>query len=118
MLLIIAGSISLALGVIGIFLPLLPTTPFLILSAFCFSKSSPRFYRWILNHQYLGPPIQDWKNHRAISLKSKIMAGSMLALSTYFILNNDRIPTVGKTAFLIFVSLVMGFIMSRKSKKT
>lgn len=73
-----AGGISVALGVIGIFLPLLPTTPFLLLAAYCFQKSSPRLHQWLLDHPVFGPSIRDWKAHGAISRLAKVQA--MIAL--------------------------------------
>ena len=60
------GFLSLALGVAGIFLPVLPTTPFLLLSAALFFRSSPRAYQWLLNHKLLGPYIRDFRESRAI----------------------------------------------------
>lgn len=71
-LLIIAGFISLILGVIGSVLPLLPTTPFLLLSAYLFGKSSPRFHAWLLNHPYFGEFIRDYLIHKGISKRRKI----------------------------------------------
>lgn len=71
-LLIIVGCISLGLGVIGMFLPVLPTTPFLLLSAGCFLRSSKSLYDWLLNHKHLGGYIKDFMEHRAICKKIKI----------------------------------------------
>lgn len=70
-----------ALGLIGIALPLLPTTPFLLLAAVCFSKGSEQIYCWLINHPTLGPPIINWREKRAITRRSKIVATvSMLVL--------------------------------------
>lgn len=79
----IAGGMALVLGVIGIALPLLPTTPFLLLAAYCFSRGSRRLHDWLLNHPRLGPPILEWRDHGAISRKAKILA--MIALLLAFL---------------------------------
>jgi hypothetical protein len=65
-LLIAAGLLCVALGVVGLVLPLLPTTPFMLLAAACFARSSPRFHAWLLGHRWFGPPIRDWQQYRAI----------------------------------------------------
>lgn len=77
----LAGLISLVLGVIGIFLPLLPTTPFVLLSAFCFSRSSQKLHDWLLAHPRLGPPILEWRDHGAISKRAKGLAAVALVLA-------------------------------------
>ena len=63
---IILGTVSLALGIIGIFLPLLPTTPFLLLTAALYFRGSPRLYQWLLNHKCLGPYIRSFRENKAI----------------------------------------------------
>ena len=68
------GGVALGLGALGVLLPLLPTTPFLILAAYCFSRSSERLHAWLLEHRVFGPPIQNWRAHRAISGKAKLSA--------------------------------------------
>ena len=69
------------LGLIGIALPLLPTTPFLLLAALCFGKGSDKIYRWLINHPTFGPPIVNWREKRSITRRSKIVATlSMLVL--------------------------------------
>ncbi len=80
-LLIIIGCVSLALGIIGMFLPILPTTPFLLLSAGCFLRSSKSLYDWLLNHKHLGEYIKDFIEHKAISKRIKITILSTLWLT-------------------------------------
>jgi uncharacterized membrane protein YbaN (DUF454 family) len=60
--LLFLGWLCVALGVIGIFLPIMPTTPFLLVAAWCFARSSERFYHWLLNHKRLGPIVSAWQN--------------------------------------------------------
>lgn len=76
--LIILGSISFALAVAGIFLPLLPTTPLLLLAAALWLKSSDRLYNWLINHPTFGEYIRNFQQHRAIPLKVKIYAVSLV----------------------------------------
>lgn len=71
---IILGTVSLALGIIGIFLPLLPTTPFLLLTAALYFRGSPRLYQWLLNHKCLGPYIRNFRENKAIPLRAKIIS--------------------------------------------
>lgn len=72
------GWLAFALGVIGAFLPIMPTTPFMLLAAAAFAKSSPRFHRWLMEHPTFGPPVRDWQAHGAISRRAKLLAvGSM-----------------------------------------
>jgi uncharacterized protein len=78
-----AGSIAVLLGVIGVFLPLMPTVPFLLLAAWCFSRSCRRCERWMLNHPRFGPPLRDWREHRAVSLFVKRFATGMMAISSF-----------------------------------
>jgi uncharacterized membrane protein YbaN (DUF454 family) len=77
-LLIAVGSLSLLLGILGIFLPLLPTVPFLLLTAYCFARSSNRLYSWLLQHKTFGSYIYHYQTYRAITRKTKILAVSFL----------------------------------------
>lgn len=74
-----AGSLSLALGVAGAVLPLLPTTPFVLLSAFCYARGSRRLHDWLVTHPRFGPGIEAWSRHRAISRPAKHMALAAMA---------------------------------------
>ena len=73
-LLIGLGLLFVGLGFLGIIIPGIPTTPFLLLSAWFFSKSSTFLESWLINHKIFGPLIRDWKEHRSINRKSKIIA--------------------------------------------
>lgn len=75
------GFICLILGVIGIILPLLPTTPFLLLAAACFARSSDRFHDWLINHPDLGSIIVNWQQHRAMAPKAKRASTVLIVLS-------------------------------------
>ena len=83
-LLVILGALALGLGVAGIFLPLLPTTPLLLLAAWCFVRSSPRLYEWLLNHPRLGVYIRNFREHRAIPLRVKVFSVTMVWLTIGF----------------------------------
>ncbi|TNF17054.1 MAG: DUF454 domain-containing protein [Rhodobacteraceae bacterium] len=76
---LILGMVSFAIGVIGIFLPLLPTVPLMLLAAFFFGKSSERLHQWLITHPRFGPSIQDWQERRAISKRAKIAASISIA---------------------------------------
>ena len=81
---IIGGCLSLVLGIIGIFLPVLPTTPFLLLSATLFVHSSPRLYHWLLNQKHLGTYIRNFKERRSITLRTKIISVSMVWITLLY----------------------------------
>lgn len=81
---ILLGSLSLVLGIIGIFLPLLPTTPFLLLTAALYVRSSPRLYNWLLRQKHLGPYIRNFREHKAIPLKAKIISVSLIWITILY----------------------------------
>lgn len=72
--LIIAGTLFLGLGIIGIFLPLLPTTPFLLLAAACYVRSSKRFYNWLLTNRWFGNYIRNYREEKGVPLKVKVFS--------------------------------------------
>jgi uncharacterized protein len=76
-----AGHLSVGLAILGVFLPLLPTTPFLLLAAGCYARGSVRFYNWLLNSPTFGPIIHNWREHRSVALKHKLTAIALIVVS-------------------------------------
>ena len=78
----VAGSIALLLGLIGVVLPGLPTTPFILLAAACYAKASPKLHAWLLNHRWFGPMLRDWERDHSLAKRTKIIAVvSMLVMT-------------------------------------
>jgi uncharacterized membrane protein YbaN (DUF454 family) len=75
------GLIFVGIGIVGAFVPLLPTVVFMLVAAFCFARGSPRLHDWLLNHRQFGPPIRDWRESGAIRRPAKRMAMAAIALS-------------------------------------
>ena len=107
-----AGGLVLGLGLLGVVLPVLPTTPFLLLAAACFARSSPRLHGWLLNHPTFGPPIRNWEEHGAISRKAKRFAvvsmGAVLGLSVGLALSWKILLVQG-----ILIAVGASFVLSR-----
>lgn len=113
----IFGWIFLLLGVIGIFLPLLPTTPFLLLTAFCFARSSERWHQWLLSQPHLGPFILDWQRHGVIRLRAKILATVLMVPLVSLSLINERVPRYAQISAGIICTCVLIFIWTRPSQQ-
>lgn len=114
---ITCGWISFGLGVVGLFLPILPTTPFMILAAACFNKGSPRFHAWLVNHKVFGPPIQDWKRNKVIRPRYKIIAAVTMIGSIVLVVGfTETIPPVGKICYSVFILSVLAYILTRKNE--
>nr|WP_217435728.1 YbaN family protein [Cupriavidus gilardii] len=75
------GIVCMLLAVLGVFLPVLPATPFVLLAAACFARGSERFHDWLMSHPRLGPIVHDWQRHRSIPLRAKILAIAMMWIS-------------------------------------
>jgi uncharacterized membrane protein YbaN (DUF454 family) len=106
------GIVSVGLGVIGIFVPILPTTPFLLLAAFCFARSSERFLEWLLGHRWFGPYVRNYREHRGMAAYDKILTMIALwtgiGLSGYFAVSSG----VGRAA-LVLIACAVTFHLSR-----
>ena len=110
------GWLSVALGVIGIFLPVLPTTPFLLLAAACFMRSSKRFYLWLVNHRQLGPWIIDYLEGQGIPLKGKVYAIGLMWLSIS--LSCYLVPLFWARAFMLTSAVVVSVYILRQKTRT
>jgi uncharacterized membrane protein YbaN (DUF454 family) len=105
-----------ALGLVGVAVPLLPTTPFLILALWAFSRSSRRFHDWIVEHPVLGPPVRRWREERVIPLRVKLLAlGSMLA-SLGYVAFSVRPPWYALAAMGVVVAAAVAFLASVPSR--
>lgn len=109
---LLLGFTTLGLAILGVILPLLPTVPFLLLSAFFFAKSSEKLHNWLLNHHLFGEMISDWHERGAISRKAKYFATLSVALVLSLSILLDLKPLV-ITLQIILLSLVMLFIWTR-----
>lgn len=114
--LFVLGWVSFGLGVFGAFVPIIPTTPFMILSAFLFSKSSPRFHAWLLSLPIAGPAVNEWSEHRVVRTRAKILCAMMITLSLVIIWWRVQVPDVLKIGLTILLTSVCAFVVTRKSR--
>jgi uncharacterized protein len=106
------GFLATGCGIAGVVLPLVPTTPFLLLAAFAFARSSPRLHDWLVNHPRFGPPIADWQAHGAISRRTKLVAAAaMLATLALSVTTGVRGEIVVIQALVL--SAVAVFVLTR-----
>ncbi len=104
-------------GLIGVFLPILPTTPFLLLAAGCFSKSSDKFYQWLMNMPHMGERLHDWRQHRVIGFKAKIFASVLILAAICYVAFFVHVSIWVKVIMALTCLGVLTFIWIQKSKK-
>ncbi len=109
---LLAGLLFVAIGAIGVILPLLPTTPFLLVATYCFARSSERLNRWLLTHRTFGPLINNWQNYGSIDRRSKRISMIVIAL-TPVITILIGVPWWALAAQLVVLSLSATFILTR-----
>ena len=109
------GTVSLALGIMGVFLPVLPTTPFLLLSAAMYMRSSHRLYEWLMSHKHLGAYIKNFREHKALPLRVKMVSVTMvwvtLLYCAFFVAKELWMS-------LLFIAIALGVTIHILSYKT
>jgi len=106
-----AGFIALALGAIGVILPILPTTPFVLLAAACFARGSERFHTKLMTNRYTGPIILEWRLYRSVTRKTKRLAYIMTALS--FSVSILIVPEMWQKIMLLTIASILTFFLAR-----
>lgn len=110
------GSIFLGLGVLGVFLPVLPTTPFVLLAAACYARSSERLHQWLLNNRVLGPSIREWDETKSIGLRAKITAVLMIVASFSFTIWMME-KTIARVGMAVLGMGLVVFLLSIRTSK-
>jgi uncharacterized membrane protein YbaN (DUF454 family) len=113
---LIGGWAALALGTVGIFLPVIPTTPFILVAAWCFAKGSEAMHRWLLEHRRFGPMIRDWEDHGVIRMRSKAFATGMIVPLVGYMAFFTGAPTWTVVVTVLLALVGLGFIWSRPSR--
>jgi len=111
--LFLLGLLCLLIGIAGVLLPVIPGTPFLILAAAAFNRSSPRFHRWLLATPALGKAIRDWERTGSIRLGVKLWVTVLLAASVTMTLLHQGIPLWARVSAALSVLLVLSYLWTR-----
>ncbi|MGN7611548.1 YbaN family protein [Magnetococcales bacterium HHB-1] len=109
------GFCFFVLGIIGAFLPVLPTTPFMILALWCFARSSDRLHTWLYNHRLFGPTLQRWDKYRVIPPIAKFAAVSAMIISYVYIIISKEIAGLTLVLIGLFMAYSSWYILSKPS---
>ncbi len=109
---VVLGHLFVFIGFIGIFLPLLPTTPFVLVACFCYERGSPKFHALLVQNRYFGPSIQKWKEHGSIPLRVKVIAVTMIATSFGWIIASAPLMVIKVLVGLVGVTVSL-YIVTR-----
>lgn len=115
-LLLIFGWLCVGLGCLGAVLPVLPTTPFLLLALWAFSRSSERFHGWLIHHRWLGRYVTAWERHRVIPLRAKIIAITSMTASMVWVALFSTAPWYAVVAMAAVVAYGAWYILTKPSR--
>ena len=111
----ILGWFFFALGVVGAFLPVLPTTPIMLLALWCFARSSDRFHNWLYTHRVFGPPLQQWHEYRVIPVVAKCTAVFFMAASLIYVFFFSDVANWARVLMSISMALGAAYILTKPS---
>jgi uncharacterized protein len=113
---LVLGFAFFGIGIVGVVLPVLPTTPFMLLALWAFSNSSERFHNWLYTHPKFGPPLQDWRSHGVVPRRAKVSALTVMAISLLFLTMFSEVhwAVVFSAAALMLIGAT--FLMTRPSQ--
>lgn len=114
--LLAGGWLCVALGALGAFLPLLPTTPFLLLAAFCFSRSSPRFHAWLMGVPAFGDAVRDWERRGVVRPRAKALAAAAILMSVGWTFAAESTAPWTRALVGAAAAGVLGFLLTRPSR--
>ena len=107
------GLLCVALGVIGAFLPVMPTVPFLLLALWAFARSSDRLHAWLLNHPRFGPPLRNWQEHGAIPARAKLLSVGSMGVAAVWLAFFSGVPAWAMALALAIMAYGAWFVLSR-----
>jgi hypothetical protein len=118
--LVAVGTLCLGLGLIGIILPLLPTTPFLLLATACYARSSDRFYNGLMNNRIFGPPIKEWRDYRSVAKRTKFTSIIVVVISfgiTIGFVLDKALPKIILTVVALVLIAILLLLPTREKKE-
>ena len=113
---LVLGWLFFGIGLVGAFLPVLPTTPFMILALWAFARSSERFHTWLYTHPVFGPPLQRWNTHRVIPASSKLLSVGAMAVSLAYLVWLSEAPPVAVLSAAAIMGIGAAYILTRPSR--
>lgn len=110
------GMLLVAVGAVGVVLPVLPTTPFLILALWCFARSSDRFHNWLYHHRLFGPLLQDWDRYHVIPMYGKVASVGFMSASLAYVILFTGAPWWGIAGMAAVIAYAAWFVLTKPSR--